>query len=77
MAANLSGTNQIGKLNLQIPIRQMTGLLAQQVSSAVENSGLFYESHLQQWANGQRSKNQLSMEPQARFGAEQVISEKA
>lgn len=55
----------------------LTGLLAQQVSSAVENSGLFYENHLQQWVNGQRSKDQLTLEPQARFGAEQVISEKA
>ncbi|MDH4394263.1 MAG: flagellar hook-length control protein FliK [Limnobacter sp.] len=55
----------------------LTGLLAQEVSSAVENSGLFYENHLQQWANGQRSKDQLTLEPQARFGAEQVISEKA
>ena len=54
----------------------MTGVLAKQVSAAVENSGLFYESHLQQWANGQRSTDQLSKEPQARFGQEQVISEK-
>lgn len=55
----------------------LTGLLAQQVSSAVENSGLFYENHLQQWVNGQRSKDQLTLEPQARFGPEQIISEKA
>lgn len=55
----------------------LTGLLAQQVSSAVENSGLFYENHLQQWVNGQRSTEQLTLEPQARFGPEQVISEKA
>lgn len=55
----------------------LTGLLAQQVSSAVENSGLFYENHLQQWVNGQRSKEQLTLEPQARFGPEQIISEKA
>lgn len=54
----------------------LAGALARQVSSAVENSGLFYESHLQQWANGQRSTDQIAREPQARFGQDQVISEK-
>ena len=54
----------------------LAGVLAKQVSAAVENSGLFYESHLQQWANGQRSTDQIAKEPQARFGQEQVISEK-
>lgn len=55
---------------------QMAGILAKQVSAAVETSGLFYESHLQQWAQGQRSTDQLAREPQFRFGGEQVISEK-
>lgn len=64
-------------LNAMTGSRQLTGLLAQQVSQAIETSGLFYESHLQQWANGERSKSQLFMEPQARFGAEQIISEKS
>ncbi|HEX4842764.1 MAG TPA: flagellar hook-length control protein FliK [Limnobacter sp.] len=50
--------------------------LAQQVSAAVEKSGLFYESHLQQWASGQRSTEQLAQEPQAKFGTEQVIADK-
>ena len=54
----------------------LAGALAKQVSAAIENSGLFYESHLQQWANGQRSTDQITKEPQARFGQEQVISEK-
>lgn len=54
----------------------LAGILARQVSAAVENSGLFYESHLQQWANGQRSTDQIAREPQARFGQDQVISEK-
>jgi hypothetical protein len=54
----------------------LAGVLAKQVSAAVENSGLFYESHLQQWANGQRSTDQIAKEPQARFGQDQVISEK-
>ena len=54
----------------------LAGALAKQVSAAIENSGLFYESHLQQWANGQRSTDQIAKEPQARFGQEQVISDK-
>ncbi|MCQ8897750.1 flagellar hook-length control protein FliK [Limnobacter humi] len=54
----------------------LTHVLAQQVSEAVENSGLFYESHLQQWVMGQRSVDQLAQEPQARFGAEQIIGDK-
>jgi len=54
----------------------LSGALAKQVSSAVENSGLFYESHLQQWVNGQRSSDQIAQEPQARFGLDQIISEK-
>lgn len=70
---NLQGA---AKLDPAMASRQLSGLLAQQVSQAVENSGLFYESHLQQWANGERSKAQLFQEPQSRFGAEQVISEK-
>lgn len=54
----------------------LTHALAQQVSEAVENSGLFYESHLQQWVMGQRTVDQLAQEPQARFGAEQIIGDK-
>ena len=53
----------------------VTGALAAQVSSAVENSGLFYESHLQQWALGQRSQDKLALEPQSKFTQEQVIQE--
>lgn len=73
---NLNQTNAAANLNTATSPKQLTGLLAQQVSQAIETSGLFYESHLQQWANGERSKTQLFLEPQARFGAEQVISEK-
>ena len=65
------GLNALNNLN-----NSLAGVLAKQVSAAVENSGLFYESHLQQWANGQRSTDQIAKEPQARFGQDQVISEK-
>lgn len=69
--------NQTTKVDpATLATQRMSSALAQHVSQAVENSGLFYESHLQQWAKGDRSKAQLLLEPQARFGAEQVISDK-
>ncbi|MDD2727886.1 flagellar hook-length control protein FliK [Malikia sp.] len=38
--------------------------LANQLQQALERSGLFYESHLRQWANGERSLAQIRQEPQ-------------
>ena len=40
--------------------------LAQQLQQAVAKSGLFYESHLAQWAEGKRPLADLMAEPQAR-----------
>lgn len=67
---------QLAKIDTAQLAKDISGALAKQVSSAVENSGLFYESHLQEWALGQRSKEQLAMEPQAKFSPEQIISDK-
>lgn len=79
-ALNSAANNQTKATQQLSPSSQLNnalaGALARQVSAAVENSGLFYESHLQQWANGQRSTDQIAREPQARFGQDQVISEK-
>ncbi|MCK9213163.1 MAG: flagellar hook-length control protein FliK [Rhodoferax sp.] len=44
-------------------------LLAATLAAAVANSGLFYESHLAQYAAGTRPLAQLAQEPQARLGA--------
>ncbi len=41
---------------------QLAGRLAQ----AIAQSGLFYESHLAEWAEGKRSLGELAQEPQAR-----------
>ncbi|HEX4917611.1 MAG TPA: flagellar hook-length control protein FliK [Limnobacter sp.] len=71
-----STTTQTNALQVVTKPHTLATALAQQVSAAVEKSGLFYESHLQQWASGQRSVEQLAQEPQARFGTEQVISDK-
>ncbi len=38
--------------------------LAQTLRSSIEESGLFYESHLAAWARGERSLEQLQREPQ-------------
>ena len=46
------------------PIAQ---LLAATLAHTVDNSGLFYESHLQQFAEGVRTLAQLMQEPQARL----------
>jgi hypothetical protein len=57
-----------GTLNApQTASSAFTGLLAHALMQSLENSGLFYESHLAQWASGQRPLNSLDHEPQARF----------
>lgn len=38
--------------------------LANQLHKAIENSGVFYESHLKQWNDGGRSIEQIRQEPQ-------------
>lgn len=38
--------------------------LANQLHKAIENSGVFYESHLKQWNDGGRSIDQIRQEPQ-------------
>ncbi|MCY0385972.1 flagellar hook-length control protein FliK [Robbsia sp. Bb-Pol-6] len=42
-----------------------TALLARALQQTLENSGLFYESHLAQWAGGQRPITDLDREPQS------------
>ncbi|VVE23571.1 flagellar hook-length control protein FliK [Pandoraea fibrosis] len=44
-------------------------LLAAALKEALSTSGLFYESHLAQWASGSRSFEQLQAEPQLRWPA--------
>lgn len=72
-----TSSKALSKTDLGTLARDISGPLAKQVSSAIENSGLFYESHLKEWANGQRTKEQLALEPQSKFDAQQVISEKS
>lgn len=46
--------------------------LAGELGKSMAQSGLFYESHQAQWAAGQRSLAQLSLEPQARLATATV-----
>jgi len=43
---------------------EMASKLAQQLRQALDGSGVFYEAHLRQWANGERSLEQVRSEPQ-------------
>lgn len=49
-------------------------LLAVSLTATVTTSGLFYESHLQQYAAGTRTLAQLTLEPQAQLGSGIKIS---
>jgi hypothetical protein len=50
---------------LALDRRTDTTASAQKIQHAVEHSGLFYESHLQEWQEGRRSLDALRAEPQA------------
>lgn len=49
-------------------------LLTATLARTVANSGLFYESHLQQYAAGTRTLAQMTQEPQARLDATVKVS---
>ncbi|WP_299454436.1 flagellar hook-length control protein FliK [uncultured Pigmentiphaga sp.] len=53
--------------SLHIPAGTPPTAAAHQMQQAVEHSGLFYESHLQEWREGRRSLEALRAEPQAAF----------
>jgi hypothetical protein len=42
------------------------GALAQALREGLDKSGLFYESHVAEWADGTRARADLALEPQAR-----------
>jgi hypothetical protein len=67
--ANGANTALVGKT----PLATTAGQTAPQLASALQNtltqSGLFYESHVSQWANGQRPLADLLHEPQAQNSA--------
>jgi len=54
-------------------LRSQAGMDPKQVAAALRNSlefsGLFYESHVQEWLSGGRSMAELQREPQTQIGA--------
>jgi len=65
-----AGAPPLASLNSPTPLAPQgapdPAQLAQQLQQAVAKSGLFYESHLAQWAEGKRPLTDLMAEPQAR-----------
>ncbi len=53
----------LANLNIQASTDPL--LAAQRLQQAVSQTGLFYESHLQEWTDGRRSTTALQREPQA------------
>jgi hypothetical protein len=68
-AAQQAGTQAsaaVGRTPLLDGPSQDAGALAQALRDGIEKSGLFYESHVAEWADGTRSRADLALEPQAR-----------
>ncbi len=62
-AATLKGSHAL-LANPPTDTKQMATELPGQLHEAVQLSGAFYESHLKEWANGQRTLDQVRQEPQ-------------
>lgn len=56
-------------------IAQYTARMMQDMMKAIESSGLFYEAHLAQWNEGQRSEEDLRNEPQATWTDEDALGD--
>ncbi|PRD65298.1 flagellar hook-length control protein FliK [Malikia granosa] len=52
-----------------------TAQLTQNLQQSLEGSGLFYESHLEQWSRGERTLEQIRQEPQNRTGGEALTTQ--
>jgi len=64
-----SSNNQKAPINGSSPLLTSTkelepAHLATQLGESIEKSGVFYESHLQQWSEGNRNLDQIRQEPQ-------------
>lgn len=49
--------------------------LSQNLKQALEDSGLFYESHLDQWSRGERTLDQIRQEPQNRVAGDAAAAQ--
>jgi hypothetical protein len=57
----------IGKIALLRSVSTNAPEIASALKNAMSSSGVFYESHLQQWADGAKGLSDLQKEPQAGF----------
>ena len=73
LLASAQNTGASTTLVGRVPLSNVPGAAATQLASALHDSltfsGLFYESHVNQWANGERALTDLLREPQARGSA--------
>jgi hypothetical protein len=68
-AAQQAGTQAgaaVGRAPLLDGPSQDAGAIAQALREGLDKSGLFYESHVAEWADGARPRADLALEPQAR-----------
>jgi hypothetical protein len=65
-AGSAAGTAAVGAAATAMPVDELAAALEQ----TVNESGLFYESHLAQWLSGGYSAEALANEPQTRLAAE-------
>jgi hypothetical protein len=68
-AAHKAGTQAsaaVGRTPLLDGPSADAGAIAQALRHGLDKSGLFYESHMAEWAEGARSRADLAQEPQAR-----------
>ena len=68
-AAQQAGTQAsaaVGRTPLLAGPSLDAGAIAQALRDGIDKSGLFYESHVAEWADGTRPRADLALEPQAR-----------
>ena len=56
-------------------IEAFTTQLVKDMATAIEQSGLFYEAHLEEWSTGERSMEDIKSEPQASWKDEDALDE--
>jgi flagellar hook-length control protein FliK len=57
-----------------IPEKQIAKQIESHLRQSIGSSGLFYESHVTQWLNGQKNKAEIELEPQAKISLAQENS---
>ncbi|WP_051971770.1 flagellar hook-length control protein FliK [Massilia sp. 9096] len=64
--AGAAGAGAIARAPLLGAATQDAGQIAAALKEGIDKSGLFYESHVAEWAQGARTLGELAAEPQAR-----------